>query len=186
MDANGVEAVKVEPNRTGGSSARVGSEYTTPSNGGATDASVPRVSTPIESRGNNDPGGALSDNDDGDDSDTSSMSSTYSYSLPPPLPPSPKREVVRSGALDFKRHTHNSALEVLLGEPRIIIQTPEGETRASAAPIVKPNPRRIRIRSYLIKNVLEDLAREQGRTFIATGAVPPFPPIEFHMVSWQR
>ena len=104
---------------------------------------------------------------------------------PPPPPPVPKTKpyemrVARMGNLQFKQTPIFSAIEVLHEEPRISVRNrqkdrpshplaspnpsvPEGE------PIVKPNPKKIRIRSQELLRLLEEVGRKRGYNVTLVG-----------------
>ncbi|KAL9625358.1 MAG: hypothetical protein Q9160_000421, partial [Pyrenula sp. 1 TL-2023] len=109
------------------------------------------------------------------------------YKLPPMMDPPISRITRLVGSSDFRKRSTNSVLEVLLEEPRLLLRG--GRTRKSSValnslgsysqgdigaeftknvPVLRQNPKRIRIRSSKLLKVLEKLAEANNRSFITT------------------
>lgn len=103
------------------------------------------------------------------------------YKRPAPLGP-PKPEITRVGSSGFKKGSSNSVIELLLEEPRVSIRTryrknssvsngrgPLSPSRSF--PIVRQNPKSIRIRSAKLLKRLEGVSEGQGYSFLTSGTV---------------
>jgi hypothetical protein len=102
--------------------------------------------------------------------------------IPPPTASTPQVpiefRIARSGNQEFQQGLTQSAIEVLLENPRVPVRKPQ-QTRSSPCAAFKDQPffgpdqftkaypRKIRIRSAGLLILLEDLAREAGHSFSA-------------------
>lgn len=102
------------------------------------------------------------------------------YKLPAPNGP-PEERVARLTGADFMKRSANAVVEVLLEEPRVSIRTRQrkassiGEAKGQdgakfeTPPIVRQNPKRIRIRSPKLLRTLELIAQSIGQSFLTGG-----------------
>lgn len=98
-----------------------------------------------------------------------------------PVPPgTPKLEIAHIGSSGFKKGSFNSVIEVLLDEPRISIPAryrkssvlyADSRSPPRKMPIVRQNPRRVRIRSPKLLKALEGIAEQAGHSFLTSGTV---------------
>jgi len=99
-----------------------------------------------------------------------------------PLPVgSPEPRITCLIGSDFKKKSANSVLEVLLEEPRVSIRSrlrkssvagysPLGRSiHSRASPIIRQNPKRIRVSSSKLLKVLGSIAEDTGHSFITIG-----------------
>ncbi|CAN9363871.1 unnamed protein product [Alternaria alternata] len=94
----------------------------------------------------------------------------------------PRPQITHIGSSAFKKGAINSVIEVLLEEPRVSIKTRyrkrssvqndanrTSPSRAMSIPIVRQNPKRIRIRSAKLLKTLEHIAESVGFSFLTSG-----------------
>jgi hypothetical protein len=103
-----------------------------------------------------------------------------------PRPPLAEARIMRMGNTEFDQKRTSCAIEVLLEEPMFTMRlrqksrsfrdlTLQSTDPSQVQPITKPNPRKIRIRSPIILNLLGEVAKLRGHSFFAMN--PNYPDI---------
>jgi hypothetical protein len=99
----------------------------------------------------------------------------------PPSPGPPEPRIIRSVGSDFKKKSTNVVLEVLLEEPRVSIRSRVRKSSRVAydsfgqlvnlrdSPIIRQNPKRIRIQSSNLFKVFGSIPEAAGNSFNMPG-----------------